>query len=197
MEPGTGYADASYSTSGSALYSQHARSNFLLARLSAEDIEKQFDMRVLTPLDVQQQRVARLTHGRLSHGAETIDQYVRMREGVLLPIEPKQGGTVVDVMDDVLPGIALAIERLVKNREVISQNALSHDAELKARIGGEKKIRDMVKLLVEQQYMEFNDGANKDKTGGLTVKGHERVALLKQRQADRCHGVPQQAGVGG
>jgi hypothetical protein len=195
-EPGTGYADASYSTSGSALYSQHARSNFLLARLSAEDIQKQFDMRVLSPEDVQAQRVARLTHGRLSHGAETIDQYVRMKDGVLLPIEPLQGRTAADAMDDALPSVAEAIERLIKAGMSVSQNVLTHDAQLKALIGGEKKIRSMVQLLEEQQYMAFNDAAGKNKTGDLTAKGRARVALLKQRQADRCHGLPRSAGVG-
>ena len=173
-EPGTGFAEASYATSGSALYSQHARSNFLLARFSAQEIKDQFDLREVSQEEITRQSIARLTHGRLSHGPESVEQYVRMRDGVLLPIEPLQGQTAVDVAAYTLPLVAEAIKRLAGSNTLASQTTLSHDSQLKTAIGGEKKVRAAVKMLEELGDIHYV-GETSKRSAELTEQGRRRM----------------------
>lgn len=89
-EPGDGYESAAYATSGSALYSQHARSNFHITRLSARECTEKFGDLELSRDEARRQPIARLTHARLSHGAESGEMYLRMTEtGVLVPVQAR------------------------------------------------------------------------------------------------------------
>jgi hypothetical protein len=85
-DPGRGQAASAYATSGSALYSQHARSNFRLARLAPEVARKLFAPSDVEDEEAKQQRVVELIHARLSHGVETGTRYFVMRGGVLVPV---------------------------------------------------------------------------------------------------------------
>jgi len=137
---GTGYADAAYATSGSALYSQHARSNFWLARMKADEIQSLFD---LPPEECNRQTVAKLTHGRLSHGIESRELYMRMNSGgLLVPCVPRtQASTTAQLIDRVLPLVAAAIDRLVRDGERVNDTALLHDGGLE-RIAKGHRLRE-------------------------------------------------------
>lgn len=88
IEPGKSQAAAAYSTSGSALYSQHARSNFLMSRLSPQEARSQFGVDEVTTEEIDRQRIVQLTHARLSHGPEAEPRFYAMRNGVLVPLRP-------------------------------------------------------------------------------------------------------------
>lgn len=86
IEPGRSQAAAAYSTAGSALYSQHARSNFLMSRLAADEAHKMCPGDEVTREEIEAQRVVQLTHARLSHGPESRPRLYVMRGGVLIPV---------------------------------------------------------------------------------------------------------------
>jgi hypothetical protein len=174
-ETARNFADASYATSGSALYSQHARSNFLLERLQSSDIAKLFD---LTSEEVDRQTVAKLTHGRLSHGAESMDAYIHMRGGLLAVIEPRSANTTAkDTIDRSLPLVAKALDRLAKDNTPASQNALVQDAALAKHLAKGPKLREILNLLEESELIKFT-GTTVDRKGWVTDRGRERLEKL-------------------
>jgi AAA domain len=178
---GNGYADAAYATSGSALYSQHARSNLLLARMKPDDIQRMFG---LPPDECKQQTVAKLTHGRLSHGAESIDMYVRMDSGLLVPIAPRSATiSARQKLDRAIPLIAAAFERLARSAVRVTTNALADDGEVSAALGGRKAVQDAVRLLTENDYLEFT-GTTKNRTGSLTEKCRAHLRASEPNQTE-------------
>ena len=176
---GSGYADAAYATSGSALYSQHARSNLHIARLTAKDITNLFDATVVAPEDAKRQAVAKLTHGRLSHGVETAEAYYRMAGGILVPIEPRTAPrSAADAIATALPLTAAAIERLRGEGMSVTQNNLGQDAALGDAFGSRSKILAALKTLEDEGLLAYA-GATKDRSGALTEKGVARLAELR------------------
>lgn len=163
-DPAGGYAGAAYATSGSALYSQHARSNFLMARLKADEARTLVDS-----ADLERQPVARLTHGRLSHGAESSAALVQMRGGVLVPISPRKEFGAADKMMAFGPLVARALDRLLASNTKASANALMTDPEVRAH-GTQRDLKELLKLLEQNDYIAF-DGNTVSRTGRLTAKG--------------------------
>lgn len=181
IESADGYTGASYATSGSALYSQHARSNFLMQRLKPEEIGKLFSPDELGENDAVKQRVVKLTHGRLSHGIENDDIYLRMDGGVLERIHRATRGQadVATQMLQALPSVVAAIDKLTQTGVKASQTAIiggSPTGPTKAR------QREILRLLTENGYLAF-EGTTKDRTGTVTAKGRT-AALAASKQAD-------------
>jgi hypothetical protein len=148
---GDGYAEAAYATSGSALYSQHARSNFHLTRLTAPEMRK-FD---LAPEEAERQPIARLTHGRLSHGVESDLMHFRMAGGLLVPIRERSARSASDQMRGALPIVIETIERLHKEGTKVSETALTKDEKVHAALGGKDAVKSLLKMLEENAYIEF------------------------------------------
>jgi hypothetical protein len=172
VEPGAGYAAAAYATSGSALYSQHARSNFHVTRLPPEKIEELFDVADV-PLDERQrQPVAQITHGRLSHGPESDARYVRMDGGLLVPVRPRGVQTVAERLTASLGPVVEAIDRLHEAQLRASMSSLADDDQLRAQLGRDG-VRKMVRLLEENGYL---DGNGTTKNRDLTVSEKGRLA---------------------
>jgi RecA-family ATPase len=169
-EPGKTFADAAYATSGSALYSQHARSNFMMARISAEKALAQFARKDITAEEATKQFVARLTHGRLSHGATQSDVYLVMRQGSLARVAPASSKTVKEDMLTTAPHVIAAIDRMNTDGLKVSGNALEHDPELLQNLGSRAKVRDALKLLLENGYLEAT-GKTSNRTFQVTAKG--------------------------
>lgn len=167
------YTGASYATSGSALYSQHARSNFLMARIRPSEVQKVLDID-LSAEELDAQPIARLTHGRLSHGPESSDSYLHMQSGVLVPVRPRRAVDTQDHIARTGPVIVAAMQRLKLQEIRISATSLLTDAEV-ARLGTEKQVRAWVKLLEDGGYIEFI-GSTKNRAGQITAKGLERFA---------------------
>lgn len=174
-EPGAGYAGAAYATSGSALYSQHARSNFLMTRIKPDEIHKMFDPADVPPVDADRQCVAKLTHGRLSHGAEAGDLYFRMQDGVLVPVKPQGTRTAADTINRALPLVSDAIDRLVKDGTKVSATTLTMDSKLKEAFRAEREIRRVLSVLEGEGHIEFR-GTTKDRDGRLTEKARMHLA---------------------
>lgn len=167
-----GYADAAYATSGSALYSQHARSNFLLARLKPEEIQSQFD---LPSAIAARQTVARLKHGRLSHDVETAELYLQMDGGLLRPIAPRSAPVSAGAMiDRALPVVAEAIARLTEQGIPASGNALVQDRDLAQLAGTKPQTRELIKLLETSGFIVAT-GATIGRRYGLTESGQQRL----------------------
>jgi hypothetical protein len=124
IEPGRGHAAAAYSTSGSALYSQHARSNFLMSRLPPDEIRATFYEQVTTE-EADQQRVVQLTHARLSHGPESRPRFYVMRNGVLVPVRPNANDMpLAEMARRALPAVQEAIADIVGHGHTVSRKAL-------------------------------------------------------------------------
>jgi hypothetical protein len=175
-DPGTGYTSAAYATSGSALYSQHARSNFLMARLKEAEVRELFDPTQVTAAEAQKQLVVRLTHGRLSHGIERGDVYLVMREGVLLRLAPKIAPeSAAEVMQAAAVPIIAAIDRIRKSGVRVSADALGKDGALGKAVGGRDKIRDALTLLCQNSYVEAT-GTTRDRDYSVTPKGRTILA---------------------
>jgi len=173
-ESGVGYADASYGTAGSALYSQHARSNFFLARMPEKDIRDTFDPEKVPPEAAARQSVAKLTHGRLSHGAEARPNYILMRDGVLHPVEPRGAMSLEQQMAQTLPILIGAVERIQKAGVRASAAALAKDPAVK-ELGGRSAIRDLIELAEQNGYLEF-EGATSNRVCRVTEKGRSIYA---------------------
>ena len=153
-EGGTGMADAAYATSGSALYSQHARSNFHLSRLSSEAMRTEFPVGTFTDEEIAKQLATCLTHGRLSHGAEGDQKCFAMRGGVLEPATKQASNrTIADKASAFLPQIREAINRLEMAGGRASQKGLESDSELEAKVGGRNRLRDFLRLAIDQEWL--------------------------------------------
>lgn len=180
-EPGSGFADAAYATSGSALYSQHARSNFLIARLKADEIRSLFSPKVVTDQEVTKQAVVRLTHGRLSHGSEGADVFLLQREGTLTRVDLQGATTAVDVIHTAGVAVLEALERMKDAGINPSANALEKDTALVRAVGSRKALRDVLHLLEENGHVH-PAGKTKGKNFAATDSGRE---LLKSGENRR------------
>ncbi|MEO1247832.1 MAG: AAA family ATPase [Pseudomonadota bacterium] len=124
--------DAAYATSGSALYSQHARSNLFMSRLPEAAIRKMFSPDQYNVGDAERQAVVELSHGRLSHGPETGRRYFRMDSGILVPLEPLPEATTPNgVRVRFIPDLLRALRRFNENGRRPSKDALENDPDIK------------------------------------------------------------------
>lgn len=165
------FADAAYGTSGSALYSQHARSNFRVARLKPEEIRQQFD---LPESESERQTVAKLKHGRLSHGLESEEFFIHMSgAGMLSSLRPRaKEVSAAQSIGRAFPLIAGAIKRLLAQNLIASQNAIIKDSAFKTHAGSEAKARDLIKLIESQELIKV-DGATINRRYSVTQKGED------------------------
>ncbi|HEY6643667.1 AAA family ATPase [Povalibacter sp.] len=175
---GGGYTAASYSTSGSALYSQHARSNFLISRIKADRARELLDVGDIDADELERQPIARLTHGRLSHGGESADRYLRNVGGALVPIEKRETRTTADRIHEAFPVVAAAIDRLIVQNLRVSAKALLADDECKRRLGPVREAKKIMELLEENGFLEFT-GTTKNRTGRITDKGKRHLGALE------------------
>jgi hypothetical protein len=182
QESGSGYAAAAYATSGSALYSQHARSNFQMARLKDTEIRELFNPTEVSSGDADKQLVAKLTHGRLSHGMEQSDRYLLMRGGTLVPVRPTTDSGPADLIRTVAVPIFAAIERLRQAGMRASMVAMESDSGLLHALGSVRKIRMGIKLLTENNYIQSTGStSNRDMT--LTDAGRLLVPVESCRES--------------
>ena len=171
QEPADGYTGKAYATSGSALYSQHARSNFHVARIKPEEIEKLFDPADVPAEEYARQPVALLTHGRLSHGAESQACYFKMsKNGILVPLKTREPRSAAAISDAHLPIVVSVIEDILAKNRLASETALCTDERLLKTIGNKHKIRNILQLLEADGYVEFT-GKTRGRSGTVTTKG--------------------------
>lgn len=173
-DSGTGYVDASYATAGSGLYSQHARSNLFLARMSPKEIRDTFDPNEVSADDADRQLVAKLAHGRLSHGAESKPNYIRMKDGSLWPIEPRGAVSVAAQLNRDLPVIIGAVERMTREGIRASAAALQRDPQVKA-LGSRSAIRELLELAEQNGYLTA-EGSTSNRVCRVTEKGRSAFA---------------------
>ena len=148
-----GMADASYATSGSALYSQHARSNFHLARLSSDQMRNDFSFGTFTDDEITKQLATCLTHGRLSHGAESGQKFFAMRGGVLEGVA--KAGSAQPFGDSAAPQLAAisdALDRIRVANMKPSRAALEQDPTLKQSMR-RTALRDFLSLAIDQGWV--------------------------------------------
>ena len=170
QDPAEGYTGKSYATSGSALYSQHARSNFHMARIKPDEIPKLFDTLDVPADQYGRQPVALLTHGRLSHGAESPQTYMRMKDGILLPLNTRQLRSAAEISDVHLPLIVSVIDDIKGKQRFASETALAADERLLHGVGNHHKIRAILKMLDADGYIVFT-GKTRDRDCAVTAKG--------------------------
>lgn len=168
-ESGEGYAAAAYSTSGSALYSQHAHSNFLISRMPVKDAQALLDVDGIDEATLQTQPIAKLTHGRLSHGGESPDRYLRNVGGALTPVSLRKVRTAAEQIDESARVIVAAMRRLADQGIKVTGTSILEDAEVQ-RLGTERRIRSLIKMTEENGYIEFS-GSTRDRSGAVTAKG--------------------------
>jgi hypothetical protein len=149
------YVGAAYATSGSALYSQHARSNFHMGRMKTEDIRMLFDPKTITEEEADKQSVARLTHGRNSPGEERQPIYLVMRKGVLTRVEPRSDAN--ETPGEFMRRAAGPIVEAITDAQGIhlSPNILEQDRDLLRKLGGRNKVRKAVRLLADNGHLEI------------------------------------------
>jgi hypothetical protein len=182
QEAGAGYAAASYATSGSALYSQHARSNFHMARLKDSEIRELFAPADVMPSEADKQLVGKLTHGRLSHGLEQDDRYLLMRGGILIPVQPQTSQGPADMVRMVAVPIIAAIDRIKQSGMRASPAALENDGTLLQAVGTIRKIRTGIKLLTENNYLEAS-GSTSNRDLAVTVAGRQFLGVESCRES--------------
>jgi hypothetical protein len=134
-----------YGTSGSALYSQHARSNLHTGKLTAKEMREGFAPDTFSLEEIERGRAVCLTHARLSHAAEGHDRYFVMRSGVLVPVALVEGVDLKAAARRELAAIGDALARLTAAGQVTSMNALENDPELRKVIP-----RDKVRKAIER-----------------------------------------------
>lgn len=178
-----GYAVAAYGTSGSALYSQHARSNFLIGRIPANKARELLDVGDIAAAELETQPIAKLTHGRLSHGSENPDRYFRNIGGALAPVALRKTRTAAEQIDAGARVIVAAMQRLVEQGIKVTGTSLLSDAEVQ-RLGKEKHIRKLIRMTEENDYIKFT-GSTVDRSGVVTTKG--RLALATNGSESEGH----------
>lgn len=176
---GEGYAAAAYATSGSGLFSQHARSNFYLARLKAKEIREEFDEAQVSADDASRQAVARLIHARLSHGPESHSAYFKMQSGVLVPVRPRGAMQPEDRMLAALPVIVDTVDRLTSKGLRASASALRADDALRT-FGGDQRVRDLLAMAEDAGYLAF-EGNTKGRNCSVTDAGRAVVEKVRAR----------------
>jgi RecA-family ATPase len=174
-----GYASAAYATSGSALYSQHARSNFHLARLKDTDIRDWFDPSEVTAAEAERQSVAKLTHGRLSHGLEQTERYLLMRNGILIPVKRQTAKDPHAMMRAAAVPIFAAIDRLKQSEMRVSGKALEADRALVEAVGTVRELRAAIVLLAENDHITVT-GGTRDRDMVITAKGRHFVESRRE-----------------
>ena len=179
---GSGYAGAAYATSGSALYSQHARSNFAMARLKASEIRESFDTADVTAAEAERQLVVKLTHGRLSHGTERGDAYLVMRDGILARVEPRGVRTATEVIASAAASIVPSVDRLKAAGIRLSAATLESDGPLVQALGSVGKVRKAVTLLLQAGHLE-STGKTRDRDMVVTPSGRALVAVENHRES--------------
>jgi hypothetical protein len=182
QEPASGYASASYGTAGSALYSQHARSNFLMARLKASEIRDLFDPADVTAAEAERQLVVKLTHGRLSHGTERGATYLVMRDGILARAEPRAAKSATEVITGAAALIIPAIDRLKPTGLRLSVATLESDGPLVKAVGSVGKVRKAVALLLQAGYLE-STGKTRDRDLIVTETGRALIPVANHRES--------------
>ena len=176
QEAAEGYTGKSYATSGSALYSQHARSNFHMTRIKPEEIAKLFSPSDVPASEYVRQPVALLTHGRLSHGTESEECYFKMSKGgILVPLKTRELRSAAEISDMHLPLIATVIDDIHVSQRLASETSLGADERLLRGIGGRDKIRETLKMLDADGFIEFT-GKTKGRDCAVTVKGRTACA---------------------
>lgn len=179
---GSGYAAAAYLTSGSALYSQHARSNFASVRMAREEIKSLFSPNDVAEEEAEAQQVVHFQHGRLSHGTELAPVYLLMREGTLTRI--KAAGEV-DPEDQAKADVAAlvpAIDRLHgrKTGSRVSKKLLEEDMQLLKVLRGREPIRAALERLMTAGHLA-ETGKTKDRD--IVVQPSARALL----EGGSCH----------
>jgi hypothetical protein len=169
QDPGEGYADAAYSTAGSALFSQHARSNYRVARLTDKETRELFDAETVSPDEAKGQLVARLTHGRLSHGPERTPVYLVMRGGNLERVAPKGDQSAAERLASDGRHVIAAIARLREAKQRVSAAALERDSALVKALP-RSGLRTALKVLEENGYL-MAAGSTSNKEISVTDRG--------------------------
>ncbi len=180
-EQTAGYAAAAYATSGSALYSQHARSNFHLGRLPSAEIRTLFAPVDVTAAQADKEMVSRLTHGRLSHGTEQDDRYLLMDGGALVAVRPQTTKGPKEQMHADARHVIAAIDRIKTDDMRVSMVALESDDVLLREIGSRAEIRTAVTLLTENSYVE-QTGTTRNRDIVVTPAGRALVSGENRRE---------------
>jgi len=177
------YVGAAYATSGSALYSQHARSNFHMGRMKTEDIRMLFDPKTVTEQEAEGQFVAKLTHGRNSPGAERRPIYLVMRKGVLAQVEPRSDTN--ETPGEFMRRAAGPIVEAITSAQGIhlSPNILEQDRDLLRKLGGRNKVRKAVRLLADNGHLEIK-GKTSNRIVTVTDAGRA-LALVSSGESRR------------
>lgn len=182
VEPGKSQAAAAYSTSGSALYSQHARSNFLMSRLTPEEVNKTFSADEVTREETERQRVVQLTHARLSHGPEAEPRYYVMRGGVLVPVRPNsQTLALAEQARRSLAAIYRVTREIAAQGHRVSRKALE-SAVAVGRTRNER--RDFIAECVTQGWLQ-ETGTTTDKRIEFTSAGLAQLSPSQDGESDR------------
>jgi hypothetical protein len=124
---------------------------------------------ITDPATLEHQPIARLTHGRLSHGRESGERFMQMRNGILIPLERRPKADPIVRMMEFGKVVARALDRLVSAGVQASATALRSDQEIKD-YAADRELRTLLTLLEENGYIEFT-GKTKDRSGRLTRKG--------------------------
>jgi hypothetical protein len=171
---GEGYAEGAYATSGSAVYSQHARSNFHMVRLEAKEARKLFAIEDVTNEEARKQRVVRLSHPRLSHGEELNEVYLLMRAGTLQRVRPAADKTPAEQVKAAAAPVFAALERFAADNVRTSLTGLETDVALAKELGGRNAVRDAVALLASNGHVQMN---GKGRSSHYTITDSGRALL--------------------
>ena len=126
-----------------------------MARLPADVTSKTFVRTDVSAGEAEQQRVVKLTHGRLSHGVEHGDVYLLMRKGTLHRIEPAgKNKSAAQIITSDGPVILEAVQRVSQSGVKVSAAALEADAGLVDALGGRARMRTALELLIENGHNE-------------------------------------------
>ena len=182
IEPIKSQAGAAYSTSGSALYSQHARSNFLMSRLGPEEARQMFGADEVTTEEIERQRIVQLTHARLSHGPEAAPRYYAMRNGVLIPLRPNsQALPLAEQARRALAAISTVMLETIAQGHRVSRKALE-SAVAVGRTRAER--RDYIDECFAQGWLQ-EAGSTTDKRIELTTSGRAQLSPSDHGESDR------------
>jgi hypothetical protein len=179
-----GYANAAYATSGSALYSQHARSNYQLTRMKTWEIKRKFVEGTVTAEEAKRQRVARLIHARLSHGVEREETFLLMRDGTLTRIKPKEAEPPEVRAERSAVPVFEAIDRIhaAAAGARVSETMLTADEPLRQALGGRDGVREVLHALLQMGYLETT-GSTKDKDIVVTAAGRALASRANARES--------------
>ena len=159
-----------YGTSGSALWSQHARSNFHAGRPKVEELRR-IAATVLSEEEIQKRHVTAITHARLSYGAEADTAYYAMRGGVLVPLPIVEAESVMTRLRRLMPIVAAAVERIGLEGGRPSQTALESDPSVRKHCSRDT-TRELIRECIAQGWLT-REGKTKDAQLVLTETGRQ------------------------